>query len=167
MQAIRATRIVKALAFVALCGAVSLAGASSSLAPEFSLPGKAGDAVSLGKLKGQVVMVNFWASWCGPCRTEMPLLDQIYKKYNAAGFTMLGVNVDSDSTDAEKFLSQVPVSFPVVFDKENKVSKLYAVNAMPTTVFIDRHGNVRTLHRGYKAGDESTYLNQIRALIRE
>lgn len=167
MQATHANRIIKTLAFIALCGSVSIATAGSSAAPEFSLPAKSGETVSLSKLKGQVVMLNFWASWCGPCRTEMPLLDQIHKKYSAVGFTLLGVNVDTDSTDAQKFLSQVPVSFPILFDKENKVSKLYDVNAMPTTVFIDRKGNVRTLHRGYKPGDESEYLNQIRALIRE
>lgn len=158
---------LKIFAALVLCGTASLTAAGTPAAPDFTLPGKAGEAVALAKLKGQVVMLNFWASWCGPCRTEMPLLDQIYKKYNAAGFTLLGVNVDTDSKDAEKFLSQVPVNFPVLFDRENKVSKLYEVSAMPSTVFIDRKGNVRALHRGYKAGDESEYLNQIRALLRE
>jgi len=141
--------------------------AASAAAPTFALPAKSGDTVDLAKLKGQVVMLNFWASWCGPCRTEMPLMDQMYKKYSAAGFTLLGVNVDTDSTDAQKFLSQVPVSFPIAYDRDNKVSKLYEVSAMPSTVFIDRKGNVRALHRGYKAGDEAEYLAQIRALIRE
>lgn len=145
----------------------SLVGASASLAPSFALPSRGGDTVQLDKLKGQVVMINFWASWCGPCRQEMPLLDQMYKRYSALGFTLLGVNVESDSKDAEKLLAQLPVTFPVLFDKENKVSKLYDVNAMPSTVFIDRKGNVRYLHRGYKAGDESEYLNQIRALLKE
>jgi thiol-disulfide isomerase/thioredoxin len=145
----------------------SLVGASASLAPTFALPSRGGDTVTLEKLKGQVVMINFWASWCGPCRTEMPLLDQMYKRYSSLGFTLLGVNVESDTKDAEKLLQQVPVSFPVLFDKENKVSKLYEVNAMPSTVFIDRKGNVRYLHRGYKNGDEGEYLNQIRALLKE
>ena len=145
----------------------SLVGASASLAPSFALPSRSGDTVQLDKLKGQVVMINFWASWCGPCRQEMPLLDQMYKRYSALGFTLLGVNVESDSKDAEKLLAQLPVTFPVLFDRENKVSKLYDVNAMPSTVFIDRKGNVRYLHRGYKAGDESEYLNQIRALLKE
>ena len=94
-------------------------------------------------------------------------MDQIYKKYSSLGFTMLGVNVDTDSTDAQKFLSQVPVSFPIAFDRTNNVSKLYEVSAMPSTVFIDRKGNVRALHRGYKPGDEAEYLAQIRALLKE
>lgn len=160
-------RGLRVTALAATLAVSSLVGASASLAPTFALPSRGGDTVALDKLKGQVVMINFWASWCGPCRTEMPLLDQMYKRYSSLGFTLLGVNVESDTKDAEKLLQQVPVSFPVLFDKENKVSKLYEVNAMPSTVFIDRKGNVRYLHRGYKNGDEGEYLNQIRALLKE
>lgn len=155
---------------VALAGALamtSMVGASASRAPTFALPSRSGDTVSLDQLKGKVVMLNFWASWCGPCRQEMPLLDQMHKRYSALGFTMVGVNVDTNSKDAEDWLSKTPVSFPVLFDRESKVSKMYEVSAMPSTVFIDRHGNVRSLHRGYKAGDEGEYLNQIRALLKE
>jgi len=166
----RTPRIVNCLRATALAATLavsSLVGAGSSIAPSFALPSRSGDTVALDKLKGQVVMLNFWASWCGPCRHEMPLLDQMYKRYSALGFTLLGVNVEADTKDAEKWLAQTPVTFPVVFDKENKVSKLYDVNAMPSSVFIDRKGNVRYLHRGYKEGDESEYLNQIRALLKE
>jgi peroxiredoxin len=145
----------------------SLVGASASMAPTFALPSRSGDTVSLAQLKGKVVMLNFWASWCGPCRQEMPLLDQMHKRYSALGFTLVGVNVDADSKDAEAWLSKTPVSFPVLYDRESKVSKLYDVNAMPSTVFIDRQGNVRYQHKGYKAGDEGEYLNQIRALLKE
>jgi peroxiredoxin len=145
----------------------SLVGASASLAPKFTLPSRSGDTVSLDQLKGQVVMLNFWASWCGPCRKEMPLLDQMHKRYSSLGFTLLGVNVEANTKDAERWLTETPVSFPVLFDKDSRVSKLYDVNAMPSTVFIDRKGNVRYLHRGYKPGDESEYLNQIRALLKE
>jgi peroxiredoxin len=145
----------------------SLVGASASLAPSFTLPSRSGDTVSLDSLKGKVVMLNFWASWCGPCRQEMPLLDQMHKRYSSLGFTLLGVNVEANTQDAERWLSETPVSFPVLFDKDSKVSQLYNVNAMPSTVFIDRKGNVRYLHRGYKPGDESEYLNQIRALLKE
>ena len=112
-------------------------------------------------------MLNFWASWCGPCRQEMPLLDQMPKRYSSLGFTLLGVNVEANTQDAERWLAETPVSFPVLFDKDSKVSKLYNVSAMPSTVFIDRKGNLRYLHRGYKPGDESEYLNQIRALLKE
>lgn len=161
----RAAALTGALAMTSL--AIPSAGASTSLAPSFTLPSRSGDTVSLGQLKGKVVMLNFWASWCGPCRQEMPLLEQMHKRYSALGFTLVGVNVDENSKDAEDWLSKTPVSFPVLFDRESKVSALYDVKAMPSTVFIDRKGNVRYLHKGYKAGDEGEYLNQIRALLKE
>lgn len=145
----------------------SMVSASTSVAPKFTLPSRSGDMISLDQLKGQVVMLNFWASWCGPCRQEMPLLDQMHKRYSSLGFTLLGVNVEANTKDAERWLADTPVSFPIVFDKESKVSQMYEVSAMPSTVFIDRKGNVRYLHRGYKPGDESEYLNQIRALLKE
>lgn len=157
----------RAVTVAAMLATTSLVGASASMAPAFTLPSRGGDNVSLGQLKGRVVMLNFWASWCGPCRQEMPLLDQMHKRYSALGFTLVGVNVDANSKDAEEWLSKTPVSFPVLFDRESKVSAMYDVKAMPSTVFIDRKGNVRYLHKGYKPGDEGEYLNQIRALLKE
>jgi peroxiredoxin len=144
-----------------------MAGPVAEPAPQFTLGSRAGQAVSLAQYKGQVVMLNFWASWCGPCRQEMPLLEDIYKKYNKLGFTLIGVNVEPDSNAANDWLKQTPVSFPILYDKDSKVSKLYDVEGMPSTVIIDRAGKVRVLHRGYKPGDENEYLDSIRALIRE
>ena len=157
----------RVVAFASTAIVATFVSASSPVAPSFTLPSRSGDIVSLQDLKGQVVMVNFWASWCGPCRQEMPLLDQMHKRYSALGFTLLGVNVEANTKDAERWLADTPVSFPILFDKESKVSAMYDVSAMPSTVFIDRKGNVRYLHRGYKPGDESEYLNQIRALLKE
>src|SRR4026207_848508 len=130
----------------------SMVGASASMAPTFTLPSRSGDTVSLAQLKGQVGMLDFWASWCGPCRQEMPLLEQMHKRYSALGFTLVGVNVDANSKDAGEWLSKTPVSFPVLFDRESKVSAMYDVKAMPSTVFIDRKGNVRAPHQGDTAG---------------
>jgi peroxiredoxin len=140
---------------------------STGPAPPFTLAAKGGSNVSLSQYKGQVVMINFWASWCGPCREEMPLLETIYKKYSKLGFTMIGVNVEPDSKAADEWLKATPVSFPILYDTDSKVSKLYEVAGMPSTVIIDRNGNLRKLHRGYKPGDENEYLDSIRALIRE
>jgi peroxiredoxin len=145
----------------------ALAASSSSPAPQFTLAARGGNEVSLAQYRGKVVMINFWASWCGPCRQEMPLLENIYKKYGKLGFTLLGVNVEPDSKAADDWLKQTPVSFPILYDKESKVSKLYDVAGMPSTVIIDRKGNVRVLHKGYKPGDENEYLDSIRSLIRE
>jgi peroxiredoxin len=145
----------------------ALAGPPGSPAPPFTLAARGGQNVSLEQYKGQVVMLNFWASWCGPCRQEMPLLESIYKKYNKMGFTMIGVNVEPDSNAANEWLKATPVSFPILYDRDSKVSKLYDVAGMPSTVIIDRSGKLRVLHRGYKPGDENEYLDSIRTLIRE
>jgi thiol-disulfide isomerase/thioredoxin len=145
----------------------ALAVPGASPAPVFTLASNGGGPLSLSQYKGQVVMINFWASWCGPCRQEMPLLESIYKKYRQMGFTLLGVNVEPDTQAANEWLKQTPVSFPILYDKDSKVSKLYEVAGMPSTVLIDRSGKLRMLHRGYKSGDENEYLDSIRALIRE
>lgn len=144
-----------------------MADDGSKSAPDFTLSRDNGQAISLSELRGQVVMINFWASWCGPCRQEMPLLEQIHQRYESLGFTLLGVNVEENPDDAIEFLAGRPVSFPILFDPKNDVSKLYDVIAMPSTVLIDRQGNVRHLHHGYKPGYENDYQDQVRALVRE
>jgi peroxiredoxin len=158
---------IAALAAALVVALPALAGTADAPAPAFTLAARSGQAVSLEQYKGQVVMINFWASWCGPCRQEMPLLESIYRKYNKMGFTLLGVNVEPDSQAANDWLKQTPVSFPILYDKDSKVSKLYDVAGMPSTVIIDRSGKLRMLHRGYKPGDENEYLDSIRTLIRE
>ena len=158
---------IAAISAALLLAMPALAGAPGAPAPQFSLAARGGQNVSLAQYKGQVVMINFWASWCGPCRQEMPLLESIYKKYNKLGFTMLGVNVEPDSNAANAWLKETPVSFPILYDTESKVSKLYDVAGMPTSVIIDRAGKVRLIHRSYRPGDENEYLDSIRTLVRE
>ena len=161
-------RVTKGLALVALCASAAFATSSSGPAPAFQLTGRNGKAIDLSQFKGQVVMINFWATWCAPCRQEMPLLEDIYKKYKPMGFTLVGVNVEPDAKGAEAWLSkQKPVSFPIVFDTDSKVSKMYKVAVMPSTVFVDRKGNIRVMHKGYKPGDEDFYLTQIRSMLKE
>lgn len=156
---------VTVLLFVFLAGPVN--AGDSGPAPDFTLTDAGGRPVTLSDLRGQVVMINFWASWCGPCRAEMPLLEQIHQRYEPLGFTLLGVNVEENSADGQAFLRERPVSFPVLYDPENGISKLYDVVAMPSTVLIDRQGNIRYLHHGYKPGYENDYQDQIRVLARE
>lgn len=160
-------RIASLFIAAALATAPALAGDATSQAAPFNLPSRAGKSVALADLKGQVVLINFWATWCGPCRKEMPLLEQIQKKYAPLGFTMVGVNVEEDTRLMEAFLKDVPVSFPILLDPANSVSKLYNVSAMPSTVIVDRKGNVRFIHQGYQPGDEGKYQDMIRQLIRE
>lgn len=136
-------------------------------APDFTLKSLKGENLRLSEFRGQVVLLNFWASWCGPCRQEMPLLDDIQKKYSPLGFTVLGINVDLKPEKAFQYLKDTPVDFPVLFDPESKVSELYSVTAMPSTALIDKDGKVRFIHAGYKSGDEEIYRNKIKDLLRE
>lgn len=145
----------------------ALATDGAPLAPEFRLSSRAGGEMTLSGLRGQVVMINFWASWCGPCRQEFPALDEMYRKYKPLGFAMVGINVESEKADAERFLGARPVSFPILFDPDNRVSGSYGVSAMPTTLLVDRKGRIRWQHRAYKPGDEAEYIAQIRAMLRE
>src|SRR5580692_9948903 len=154
-------------AIVIVSSAFAASGDAAGPAPAFTLTNLSGQPGGLGEYKGQVVMVNFWATWCGPCQQEMPLLDQMYKKYKPAGFTLIGVNVDKESPAVKELLARKPVSFPVLLEPANQVSKAYHVDEMPSTVIVDRKGQIRYIHRGYKPGDENEYQDRIRQLIRE
>ena len=160
-----------AIAAAALASACALAGAATpaanAAAPDFTLRGADGRNVRLDELRGQVVLVNFWATWCGPCREEMPRLDSLYQKYRKSGFVLLGVNIDDDPHAALATATKLGVSFPVLLDTDKKVSKLYDLSTMPSTVVIDRDGKMRFLHRGYRAGTEGEYEQQIRGLLKE
>ncbi len=136
-------------------------------APDFTLKSYAGSNQKLSEFRGDVVLLNFWASWCGPCRQEMPLLNVLHKKYKKLGFTVIGVNVEEHSEKARQIVKDVAIKFPILFDSENKVSELYKVSAMPSTVIIDRNGNMRYLHKGYKPGDMVAYKKWVKKLVRE
>ncbi len=141
--------------------------AESEMAPNFTLKSRSGKNIKLSELRGQVIMVNFWASWCGPCREEMPLLDKLFKKYRSLGFIVLGVNVDDTPKQAESFLKQNDVSFPILFDNDKKISEKYKITAMPSSFFIDRNGKLRNEHKGYLPEYELLYETEIKKLIRE
>jgi peroxiredoxin len=162
---------IKALLFAAILTAVTLPLASlaetPATAPDFSLTDSDGNVVSLSDMRGKVVLINFWATWCGPCRQEMPILEALYQRYESLGFTLLGVNVEENSSDAVSFLKETPVTFPILYDPDNDVSRLFDVAAMPSTVIVDREGKMRFLHHGYQPGYENAYQDQIRELIRE
>ncbi|MCH8159531.1 MAG: TlpA family protein disulfide reductase [Proteobacteria bacterium] len=152
-----------------ILAATSLAssGMEGQVAPDFALKSTTGENLRLSEYRGDVVMINFWATWCGPCRQEMPLLDELYGRYHRVGFNLLGVNIDDDTTRALRMVEELDLHFPVVFDTRKEVSRLYNVEAMPATILVDREGNIRHVHHGYKPGYEDKYLDQIRALLRE
>ncbi|MEH6785609.1 MAG: TlpA disulfide reductase family protein [Alcanivorax jadensis] len=145
----------------------ALAAEEGAPAPDFTLKTLDGSNLKLSEQRGTVILLNFWASWCGPCRTEMPLLDDLYQEYRDYGFTVLGVNLDENRDQADRLLDKIPVTFPVLFDPQNSTSETYGVDAMPTTVLIDRNGVVRHHHRGYKDGYMDKYEDQVKALVLE
>jgi len=157
-----------------ICGlAVALACTAAAAvpldgrAPDFTLPSAAGANLRLQEQRGQVVMLNFWATWCGPCKREMPHLNSIYAKYRAAGFVLLGVNVDDDRRNAAGLATKLGLNFPVLFDSDQRVSRLYDLNTMPSSVLIDRDGRVRKIYLGYKDGYEDDYEQHIAELLKE
>ena len=157
--------VIGALALIFSSNA--LAAEEGAPAPDFTLKTLDGSNLKLSEQRGTVILLNFWASWCGPCRTEMPLLDDLYQEYRDYGFTVLGVNLDENRDQADRLLDKIPVTFPVLFDPQNSTSETYGVDAMPTTVLIDRNGVVRHHHRGYKDGYMDKYEEQVKALVLE
>ena len=139
----------------------------SSTAPDFTLRSVAGTNLRLAEQRGQVVLVNFWATWCGPCRQEMPHLNRIYDSYRKSGFVLLGINIDDDPRAAADLAAKLGLKFPVLLDSDKKVSRSYDMSAMPATLLIDRDGRVRHIHQGYRDGVEKTYEEQVRTLLRE
>jgi thiol-disulfide isomerase/thioredoxin len=167
---VRILQVARLLAVAAL--AVAAAGANAAVtpsasAPDFTLPSLGGPNLRLQEQRGRVVMINFWASWCGPCRVEMPHLARLYEKYRGSGFTVLAVNIDESPQKAASLATQLGMRFPVLLDTDKKVSRLYDLSTMPSTVLVDRDGRVRYVHRGYRDGYEETYDKQIRELLRE
>ena len=159
--------IIALIFSVLAASSLASGGLEGQMAPDFALKSSDGKNLRLSEYRGNVVMINFWATWCGPCRQEMPLLDELYNRYERVGFNLLGVNIDDDSSRAMRMVEELGVDFPVLFDAQKEVSKLYEVGAMPVTVIVDRQGTVRFVHHGYKPGYEDKYLDQIRTLLRE
>lgn len=133
--------------------------------PDFSLTGTDGKTWQLDALRGKVVMLNFWAAWCAPCRKEMPLLETLYQDLKDRDFVLLAINTETDVADAEALLQEMNLTFPILWDKDGAVVKLLGVNAMPTTLVIDTGGELRFTNRGYRPGDEDKYRQQVESLL--
>lgn len=117
-------------------------------APDFTLKAMSGKNLKLAEQRGQIIVLNFWASWCGPCRKEMPVLQKFYEKYQDLGVSVWGVNVEQENQAGRDFLADLNLSFPILFDDSNTISADYQVEAMPTTVILDRNGVIRYTFKG-------------------
>ncbi len=133
--------------------------------PAIDRPDQSGATVSLPELEGKVVLVNFWASWCGPCRHEMPVLQALHEKYASEGLVIVGINIDRNSKKMKNFLKGSPVTFRIVHDPKKKVAAAYEPSAMPTSYFIGRDGKLHYIHEGFREEDSVTIEAQLKSLL--
>jgi len=121
---------------------VALARGEKPAAPGFTLPRYHGGKLSLTDLRGKAVVLNFWASWCGPCRDEAPLLERVWRGYRDRGVVVVGVNIQDLEPAARKFLQEFQITYPNVRDGDGRIAKKYGVTGVPETFFIDRSGRI-------------------------
>lgn len=136
----------------------------AAIAPAFTLNGDKG-TISLSKLRGKVVYVDFWASWCVPCRKSFPWMNKMQAKYKSQGLVVLGINLDEDKSAAKAFLKQVPAKFTIAYDPEGQTPGKYHVEVMPTSYLVDRSGNIVYSHRGFKKSQSDEMESKISALL--
>lgn len=154
---------------IALLAGQSLAALEvSKPAPPISLPELKSDQIlSLESLRGRVVLLDFWASWCGPCRESLPLYQQLRDEFPRADFEVLAVNLDEEKDDALAFLKRFSLQFPLVRDAKGDVATAYALKGMPSSYLIDRSGVLRSRHVGFQTKDIAPLRSSIQALIAE
>jgi thiol-disulfide isomerase/thioredoxin len=131
----------------------------------WAAPLHAAPPAELGPLAGKVVWVDFWASWCVPCRRSFPWMNEMHEKYGAQGLQIVGVNLDKERGLADQFLKEQPARFDLRYDPEGKLAKHFAVQAMPSSFLLDASGNVIAKHAGFKLGDTADYEAQIKSAL--
>jgi thiol-disulfide isomerase/thioredoxin len=131
------------------------------------VPVHAAPSLDLTRLHGRVVYLDFWASWCGPCKQSFPWMEAMKSTYEGQGLEIVAVSLDRDRADADKFLKQFHPTFDVRFDPKGELAELFKVQGMPSSVLIDRHGVTRFTHVGFRPVDGATYEAQLRELMSE
>lgn len=133
-----------------------------SQAPQFELQSVAGETIALSQYRGQVVVLNFWATWCGPCRLEMPVLQSRFERYSPQGFIVLGINAGEGSDPITAFRDELGLSFPLLLDPQEDVQRLYRIRAYPTSILIDRQGKIAKVHFGIMTEEQlDEYLSEL------
>lgn len=160
-----------AIASSALAGSIAAAASGYVLlgktAPDFTLRAVHGPNVRLSEHRGDVVVLSFWGSHCGPCGTQLEALDRSFATFKSAGLELYGVNVDDDQGKALEFANARTLGFSLLLDPRKDVARRYRVDNLPMTVLIDRAGTVRYAHRDYNAKGNELYLSELRTLLNE
>lgn len=138
--------------------------ASSGQAIGFNLQGL-GSSVNLNSYRGRVVYLDFWASWCTPCRKSFPWMNSMQQQYGKYGFDVVAINLDQDRELAREFLQQTPARFTIAFDPSGRTAESYSVKVMPSSYLIDRSGNVVAVHKGFRSADTASLEREIRQLL--
>lgn len=136
-------------------------------APDFTLKSSRGHNLKLSELRGRVVLINFWATWCTPCKEELPFFNALYRRYQSLGLEVLGVNIDKVPAQATQMSAALGLSFPVLFDPAGTTSNLYQIRTMPTTFLVAKDGTLRHVHWGFGPTDPDRYESEIRSLLKE
>ncbi len=123
--------------------------------------------IDLSKYRGQVVYIDFWASWCGPCKISFPYMQRMVKYFQHDKFVVIAVNVDHERSKADAFLNQVGNTLPIVYDPEGKISRQYKIREMPSSLLVDKSGNVRYVHQGFFEDKTVQYESHIMELLNE
>ena len=157
---------MKALAVVAalLCALPAQALERGQSAPRFDLKGLEG-SVKLEQYRGKYVYLDFWASWCGPCRQSFPWMNEMQAKYGARGLQIVGVNVDANSADARQFLASTPARFAIGFDPQGATPRSYGIKGMPSSVLIGPDGKVLLEHSGFREADRAELESKIQSAL--
>lgn len=155
------------LAAVLFIASTAHALAPGETPPAIDMQDQAGKQVDLNELKGKVVLIDFWASWCGPCREEMPVLEEFHKKYADQGLVIVGVNIDNNPKKMNNFLKGNPASFRIVHDRKLNVAAKYEPATMPSSYFIGRDGKIRYVHEGFRKKDAEELETRIQSLLAE
>ena len=156
-----------AFAAALLVGATAGASKVGEAPPPIDMPDQHGEKVDLSALAGKVVVVDFWASWCAPCKQEMPVLQALHEKYGRQGLVIVGVNIDTNRKKMDKFLRGTPVTFRIVHDPKITIPQRYEPSMMPTSYFIGRGGKLRYVHEGFRKEDVEGIEAKIKALLAE
>jgi len=160
-------RPVCGLVLVLLLASTASALTTGDAPPAIDMPDQAGNKVDLNELKGKVVVIDFWASWCGPCRQEMPVLEELHKKYAKQGLVLIGINIDTNSKKMNNFLKGTPASFRIVHDRKLTVAARYEPGTMQSSYFVGRDGKIRYVHEGFHKKDAAELEERIKALLAE